>query len=291
MVENREACEYFANVKKIKAFQSLMDNWDEITEILSILKIPYDVTIASQNAAYTLSDFFLSWLRMKIKLDNIIKKGESKTDFVEHFREFLDQREKILLDHPLMLCAIYLDPRVRFALKNDDLIRIAKLKLVDLLERVETLKKETATEEDRSTEGDKTVAGDSFDEFVKTMTVDPEAEAETSQRPMSGGQLLVLLEAFEQTTPFLHHKESIQKFWENQKEIFPFVYELASIVNAIPPTQTTVERAFSIMGFVFDCKRSNMSDRTLQTILTIRLNKDLLEPIFLSDLLAADQKQ
>lgn len=262
-----------------------MESWDEIAEILNILKIPYEVTISSQNPSYTLSDFFLSWIRMNIKLDNIIKIGGLKTDFAQSFRQFLDQRKQVLLDHPLMLCAVYFDPRVRFVLRDDNVIQIAKLKLFDLLERVEKLKKEIANEGAQSTDEDKTVGGDSFDEFVKAFGIGSESGSiQTQPVPMNRGEFLVLLETFEQTTPILNHKESIHKFWECQKESFPILYELAMIVNAIPPTQTTVERAFSIMSFVFNCKKSNMSDRTLETILMIRLNKDLLEPILQSDL-------
>lgn len=143
----------------------------------------------------------------------------------------------------------------------------------------------------QSIDDDKTVAEDSFDEFVKAMGIDSESRLnQTLSVPMNRGEFLVLLETFEQITPILNHKESIHKFWATQEESFPILYELAMIVNAIPPTQTTVERAFSIMSFVFNCKKSNMSDRTLETILMIRLNKDLLEPILQSDLKISTSK-
>lgn len=64
-----------------------------------------------------------------------------------------------------------------------------------------------------------------------------------------------------------------------KKKKNPVIYELAAIINAVPPTQTSVERAFSTLGFVFDCRRTRISEEILEHILTIKLNHNLFDEI------------
>lgn len=224
VIKNKAACEYFANVEKNKTFQLLLKDWDKITEVLDVLQIPYDVTMALQNSAFTLSDFFLSWVKMNLKLNNVIQCKDFKTNFAQTFRQFLNQRKQILLDHPLMLCAIYMDPRVRFELKEENLLTIAKLKLADLYERVQQFKKDMARElEDQLADEDEPVTVDLFDEYVKTLGISFETDAGSEQEPtgiLSRGNFLLMLENFEEKTPVLHHQKSILQFWESQENCF-----------------------------------------------------------------------
>lgn len=55
----------------------------------------------------------------------------------------------------------------------------------------------------------------------------------------------------------------------------PVLYKLASVVHAVPPTQTTIERAFSAMALILTHLRTNLSDNNLVNILMIRLNREL----------------
>lgn len=49
------------------------------------------------------------------------------------------------------------------------------------------------------------------------------------------------------------------------------------IIHAIAPTQITVERNFSVIAYVFNARRSNLSQKLLEDILMIVLNGDLFE--------------
>lgn len=77
----------------------------------------------------------------------------------------------------------------------------------------------------------------------------------------------------------IHHKNSILEFWNSRKDDDPVLYELASIIHAIPPSQTTVERAFSILNYILNPRRTRLSESTLEMILMINLNKDWVDSI------------
>lgn len=70
-------------------------------------------------------------------------------------------------------------------------------------------------------------------------------------------------------------------FWQqpNIKKRYPELYQLSVLVNAVPVTQVTVERAFSIVAFILSSRRCKLSEKTLNDILLIRLNKQLFEKI------------
>lgn len=51
------------------------------------------------------------------------------------------------------------------------------------------------------------------------------------------------------------------------------LYKLSSVLFAIPPTQTSVERAFSSLALVLTPHRTLLSDDTLENILLIRTNR------------------
>lgn len=69
--------------------------------------------------------------------------------------------------------------------------------------------------------------------------------------------------------------ESIFQYWESHKNQNRNVYELAKCVFAIPPTEVQIERDFSKLNFIFTQRRQNISERHLEAILRIHMNKDL----------------
>lgn len=83
---------------------------------------------------------------------------------------------------------------------------------------------------------------------------------------------------------------TIFDFWEKNESSFPALYEVACVVNAIPPSQATVERAFSTLKFVFGVHRTKIDQDRLEDILMIRLNGDLAELIDKNDLAKIEEK-
>lgn len=64
-------------------------------------------------------------------------------------------------------------------------------------------------------------------------------------------------------------------YWAKKKDEMKELYELSTILNAVPVTQVTVERAFSSLAFILTALRNSMAADTLENILIIRLNKEI----------------
>lgn len=96
--------------------------------------------------------------------------------------------------------------------------------------------------------------------------------------------IMLLLEQYETKLPHMRDRNSILEYWEGQKDANPTLYQLASMVNTIPPTQVTVERAFSILSIIYNAKRTRLAPDLLQHLLLKKLNRDLVAVINAEDI-------
>lgn len=274
----KEAIIYFAQKPKAQAcFGLVLFEWQVLEEMLCALKIPFEVTNAVQNATFTLSDFYGSWLKMERSLNKLVTQN-SLFKFTEKLIEMVEKRKKNLLNNQAMISAVYLDPRFNFKLTQEE-TQIAKLTLENLFKRVKKLKESSSQSEPATHDAD---IDDSFERDCVASGM-PQAfhrasAMETADRTFFATNFSDLFESFEKCDR-LHNRDSILEFWRDRKNEDPVLYELAAIVHAIPPTQATVERAFSALACVCNNKTSRLSETSLENILMIVLNKDLVESI------------
>lgn len=169
-----------------------------------------------------------------------------------------------------------MDPRYCFDLSPNE-IKIAKLTLEKLHEKsVQRSKTENVQEN--------TIKGDSYEEYRavkrKRLTSTPSEDT----HPSDQSDIMLLFEKYEMriqtASPEMRDRDSILAYWEDQKETDPILYRLVSMVNTIPPTQVTVERAFSILSLIYNARRTKLSLDLLQHILLINLNKDMVPGSF-----------
>lgn len=272
-----EAIKFLAKKEKTQAiFEMFLYKLQEIKELSSALKIPYDVTVEMQAKSFSLSDFYGTWLAVERRLKNLISDTSRCTDFAETLLQKIDMRGPSLLNTEAMLCAVYLDKRFEFKLTPCER-NIAKASLTKLFHRVQAEKLQHSSIV--------TVApssGNESDSF--------EAEVQADGIAISSSAAAVDAINFEECLLAYddidrqHNKKSLLEFWEQIKSAHPEVYEVASIVHSIPPTQSTVERSFSILGYILSCRRTNLSPELLEKILLINLNRDLAEEINQRDL-------
>lgn len=281
----KDAITYFANESvTVNCFQLVLIKWSIISEIVIVLEAPFDVTNVAQNATFTLSDFYGSWQIMKLKITKLSEDRSAHSNFAETLREKVDERRSLLFNNQAMIVAVYLDPRFNFKMKMDhpEEIEIAKKTLATLYERVKRLQRlrqlpEIVVDiEEDLFEDDCVAAG-----LPRTFYGDSPYCNSTSAH-VDKDELTISLEAYDQIER-IHHKNSILEFWNDRKQDDPVLYNLASIIHAIPPTQATVERAFSILGYILNPRRTRLSESLLEMILMIILNKDLVDPIFERD--------
>lgn len=91
----------------------MLAKWSILTNLMDVLKLPFDVTMGLQHSAFTMSDFYGDWLRMTRKLEQLSSQAEPNP-FAHTLLEKIKQREPALMNNSAMLAAVYLDPRYRF---------------------------------------------------------------------------------------------------------------------------------------------------------------------------------
>lgn len=187
--------------------------------------------------------------------------SEQLTDLADLLLQNLQQRKVALLDHPAMLCAIFLDPRVHTELEktSNTAFQIAKMALTDLNCKISTLKATNSTE-------NSSCPNDSLEEYFSEQ-VRMEENDEQSQRT----KFMESLDHFHRSSHYMkvESQQTIVQFWEQNKTMYPALYEVACIINAIPPSQATVERTFSALKFMFSEQRTKIDQGRLENLLLI----------------------
>lgn len=82
-------------------------------------------------------------------------------------------------------------------------------------------------------------------------------------------------------------KSNIFGYYEQQKKIRKIdsiLFDAVMVILAAPATQVSVERAFSALALVMDDIRCKLSGTTIDNILRIALNRELINEINFSDM-------
>lgn len=273
MEKLKNVVEYFAG-NKVKLFEMVLKKWKTLQELVRVLRIPYDATIALQNPFITLSDVYGIWTKMTLRLGACASKDAFKTGLPQKLVTALNARKEFIFNTPEMESCLFLDPRFRTViLNNRDSCDRAKEYLLSLWGRINS-----STQLNTS----KSVASNgssefhvSFDEQAELNRLLSQGECFTTQQLNQQNQNgLGIEEAIELFQPeLLPSENSLFEFWETQKQ--SPLYSLAMAVFSIPPTQVKIEQNFSSVGHVFTERRFQLSEERLKDILLIHLNKEV----------------
>lgn len=240
-----------------------------------VLKIPYDLTIALQNQNCTMSDFFGHWLRCELRLKNC----SSVTNLPMDLLNALEERKTALFSNSALICAVFLDPRFRSQL-SDDQIKVAKETVIDTLDKIVKLQEESAD----GSVTDLSVNNDTEDILEKHLRTTHNSSERNTEEPQ-----MILENSLKEIDELNKEKRlptnySVLKFWQENKEKYPLLFQVAEVMHAIPPTQVPVERSFSVLGLVYNSRRVQLKQEMLENIIHIKLNKDLAYQIFEKDI-------
>lgn len=237
-------------------FETDEDFWDKIKEILLVLKPLYVATKEMQNIGYGLADFCISWLRINKNLERI-NVGATLLDLATKLIESLEARKAEVFDTPLMLAAIYLDPRIKHQL-NIIQKECATLCLKTVFNRIQN----------KSTQTSEELQNNTLDELNEEFAM----QSEPVSQPVDD---LIMSLANYDLVKRVDVKRNVMDFWKDHKEEFPLLHSVACIIHAIPAGQCLEERNFSSFSYVRNIRRTSLKAENLQNILTIRLNKEL----------------
>lgn len=65
------------------------------------------------------------------------------------------------------------------------------------------------------------------------------------------------------------------EIYEQFRDVDPLIFQLATTVLSAPSTQVSVERAFSALKILISAQRNRLSEKSVEDILTISLNREL----------------
>lgn len=274
--------DYCADVKKLKAFQLLKKKWTILEEMCYVLSIPYKATIRLQKRSLTLSDVFGIWVTTQLHLKNCIEfKKKFKTDLAKHLLSDISERKETVFKNPLMTAALFLDPRFRRVIVQDEeKMDEAKKTLKNIWRRLLTLgasanENDTSiTISEKSVNSDSSLVFDDPDALDNYLAGNPAVvNTVVNTVTTNNRDIEQLLDSFD--PPRLSSDADIMKYFQEIQDEQPELYQLAMIVFAIPPTEVQLERDFSKLNFIFSDRRCNLTEERLEDIMIIHLNDEL----------------
>lgn len=211
-----------------------------------------------QKVGYGLADFYIGWLRVKRNLCRHLNSG-SGLDLAAKLIEHMDRRSGSLFKTPLLLCAVYLDPRMMITLNAEQKAEAA-MNLVDIYKRI--------TDAKNSQTGQQQQLNDTLDEIRN------EYVSEQTQSRGNTEQLFQALSIYETEAAYDIH-EPVMKFWIENAHKYPLLRSFADILHAVPSNQCCTERGFSGLSYIRSKFRMSMQPKNVSNVLMIRLNKDV----------------
>lgn len=282
-------------VSKNAAFKMIKDFFPKIKEAVKILSHARIVTKTLQKTDCTLSDFYGSFIKMYENIKLYSCKPNKQTNLANCLLIEFGARHDRLFKNEAVLCALYLDRRFALLLKEKE-VEFAKKSLYKLYKNAIEIMNIEDPKQSKGCINESSECEFDMESFLIEKGCEPlpiHTDENANDEPsipkqsfdcnMDENDFFILLEKFEEKYPRIHHSTPILNFWREQCE-FPELFILSTIWNSIPPAQASVERCFSILSLVFNCRRCNISLDLLQEILLININRNIVESIFNTDL-------
>lgn len=246
--------------------------WNAVKDIIPTLEPFNKYSKKLQSETVTLSDFFGYWTLLRIKV--------SKPDdqLSEQLLIQMNKYHDMLIDNPAVIGAVFLDPRYQRGLGSKITLAIDFLAgLYEKITRIET-SNDASTTVEAEKESSSNNNDDSYDDLNEYLNACHSAygvSRSNSSNAQNTKQMItkILNDFIGEELPLT---ASILEYWKTKVDTNPELHKLASVLMAIPPTQTAVERVFSALALVLTSHRTRLGDETLENILLVRLNQDLL---------------
>lgn len=278
--------QFFA--EKDKLCKLLSKKIEIIHEIVDALKVFYEATVLTQKPNFTLNEFYKCCIIAQLKLNGLIDKSP-KTQLALHLLKSMKSRENQLIGNELMQCAKLLDPRFCDELDAEQMEQ-AKDRLLNIWEKVKAFRSRSQNT-NTSSEPKPSSNSDLFAEYLKNKN---KVRSQVLESTTSDDEVILMIDGFiinEALTEESEQSWSIFKFWEDNKKKYPILYDLAMIILSVSPTQVSIERTFSVFGYIFNDFRSRLSQDLLEDILMICQNQDLLDEVNEEDILKLMQTE
>lgn len=242
------------------------EEWDCLQEISNILEPFAHLTTILQKQTISLSDFFGGWAKLEMKLQKF-----HGSNLQQNLVSEMTTRKEVLFNNSVLNAAVFLDPRYQKFMPEQNKQNAIKY-LENLYEKMNRRPEIIPEQNIESSELEAYLSNVYGEENNNNRTANVNRD-ENQQQPEE--TIRTKLEQFVGSS--IPIDECIFTYWEKNKQSMPELYRLASVIHSVPPTQTTVERAFSALALILTPLRTNLFDTVLENILLLRLNRELFE--------------
>lgn len=233
--------------------------WEQVTELVNVLEFPYLATKAMERRDFCYTDLYLWWLRIELKLDEIIA-DSPHFDFATILKTNLKIREGNLFKTPMMMSALYLDPRFKARLNTNE-ASIATETLKKLFVSMKSQPEPSPNAELNAI--DRRIEAEMLNNYRST-----NSEAEWR------AELTMVMSSYNAARVTDINRTAID-FWKDNKHIYPQLYALSKIIFATASSISETERTFSSFSYIYNARRMSLLPENVTNVLMIRLNKDL----------------
>ena len=255
--------------------------WDEVKELFEMLKYPFLATKRMQAANLTPGSFLKEWKTLIFTFDRIGGKVANA------IKNSMHRREKTLMNNDVLLSAIYVDPKYRLTLSEDQFQR-GKQALSGIAMRMYQFNRQQndASQENAHVENAKALSStsdpyalsSSDDELDYERHLDLQAKRQRVDQGVSSGAgtnpTVIFRTNFEKALTEIEKIDRSSKLDVMQAiNKYPdIVKKVAYTVTALPPTQVSVERLFSALRIIRSDLRASMKEDLVEAILFLRTN-------------------
>lgn len=230
-----------------------------------------------QTTQFTLSDFYAEWLLLKNGIEKrAVHVSEEQNDVCKQLLVAIRNHSAQLLSNPLLVAAVYLDPRFTKTMKTAART-LAISKLMKIWQRLSEESGEPPEESDSNNPNDNNTRRSSLLEQLLA-AVEGDGETQVAQHETEQDRIHRLLQEFGEL-PREKTSTKVLEYWEKNKETKPELFMLSQLIFINSPTQTPTERSFSAFNHIYQPRRSNLKSELLEDILLIYLNKDLFQNV------------
>lgn len=286
IIQCKGIVDHFA--KKERLFAIIQSKWTLIEEAVRVLKMFFLMTKELQRIDFTLSDFYGYLIAVRENLQNYLNNIPQTSTLATCLQTELNKRLPMLNKNPVMLCAVFLDRRYSSELNKDEKALAIRTLLKIWDEMRELHKNDNSVGNDMNDSfqfaDNASVLEAYFNSKGVGLMVPANSKDGKPNYSLSNADMYENLQNFDEKFGRQPTTKNVLEFWKEQKIVYPEIYSLSTVINAIPPTQATTERCFSSLNFIFDEKRTKLSMVLLEQILLIRLNVDIVLEIFKEDL-------
>lgn len=236
-----------------------------------------------QSSTLTLPDMFGVFALLNHQLDNYYKTFSNELAF--ELMRALKNRQNTVLKTPAMFASMFFDPRFQCMLETEEKIK-AKQYLIELYHRInKNSTTSTSCVINENSVSALELSSMSFNESeLLDDSIDVGLEDILQQKCQSMPNLTTSntnIETLLQEFDFGGNKrmkstENAWSYWQNNVDHRPELYKLAAVLFAVPPTEVGTERIFSMLNFILNKYRNSLSDESVERIMFMKSNKDLL---------------